>query len=273
MIRADYHMHTHNSGDSDAPMEAMIESAIAKGLERICITEHHDPDYVYVEPEKEGMFTLDLPAYRSEYEKITPLYADRIRVGFGVELGIQAQIADTLREIAASHPFDFIIASSHLCHRKDVFFPYFFEGRSVQESMTEYFESILENLNAFDDFDVYGHLDYAIRYAPEEDKKNYRYEDYADLLDTILKKIIEGGHGIEINTGGLRRGLESVNPDEAIVKRYRELGGEIITAASDAHEPSIIADHFEVTEAVLKRCGFRYYTVFSGRKPEFLPLE
>ncbi len=254
-------------------MEAMIESAIAKGLERICITEHYDPDYVYVEKDKEGMFDLDLPAYRAEYERIAPLYKDRIRVCFGMELGIQAQIAPKLKEIALSYPFDFIIASSHLCHRKDVFFPYFFEGRSVKESMTEYFESILENVNAYDDFDVYGHLDYAIRYAPEEDKKNYRYRDYADLLDTILQKIIEGGHGIEINTGGLRRGLASVNPAEEIVKRYRELGGEIITAASDAHEPSIVADHFNVTEAVLRRCGFRYYTVFSGRKPEFLPLD
>ena len=44
-ILADYHMHTHNSGDSDAPMEDMIKSAIDKGLKQICFTEHQDEDY------------------------------------------------------------------------------------------------------------------------------------------------------------------------------------------------------------------------------------
>ena len=30
----------------------------------------------------------------------------------------------------------------------------------------EYFESILENISAYDGFDVYGHIDYVVRYGP-----------------------------------------------------------------------------------------------------------
>lgn len=30
----------------------------------------------------------------------------------------------------------------------------------------EYFESILENIESYQDFDVYGHLDYVVRYGP-----------------------------------------------------------------------------------------------------------
>ena len=45
MIKADYHLHTHFSSDSTAPMESMIRQGIASGLEILCFTEHHDIDY------------------------------------------------------------------------------------------------------------------------------------------------------------------------------------------------------------------------------------
>ncbi|MBP5384952.1 MAG: histidinol-phosphatase HisJ family protein [Lachnospiraceae bacterium] len=271
-IQADYHMHTHHSGDSTAPMEAMIERAIACGLKHICLTEHHDPKFVYDTPDKEGMFELDPGPYREEYLEMSSRYASRIQVCFGMELGVQPDIVPDLKAAVSAYPFDFVIASSHLCHKKDPYYPAFFEGRSSREAFEEYFVSILENIRAFDDFDVYGHLDYAVRYAPEKDR-NYHYKDHADILDEILKALIDAGKGLEINTGGLRRGLSSTNPSEEILKRYRELGGEIITAASDAHEPAFIANRFAISEAILKRCGFRYYTIFYGRKPVQLPFD
>lgn len=77
--------------------------------------------------------------------------------------------------------------------------------------MTMYFENILANLSVHTDFDVYGHLDYAIRYAKEKDK-NYSYEKYKNIIDRILETILSLGKGIEINTAGLRKGLRSTNP-------------------------------------------------------------
>ena len=44
------------------------------------------------------------------------------------------------------------------------------------------------------------------------------------------------GKGIELNTGGFKYGLGHPNPCEDIIKRYKELGGEIITLGSDAHK-------------------------------------
>ena len=39
-------MHTSFSGDSEAPMEDMIERSIALGLKEITITEHMDNDFI-----------------------------------------------------------------------------------------------------------------------------------------------------------------------------------------------------------------------------------
>ena len=54
--------------------------------------------------------------------------------------------------------------------------------------------------------------------------------------------------------------------------RYRELGGEIITIGADAHGPEKIAYDFDKAAAILADCGFKYYTVFQNRKPEFVKL-
>ena len=53
-ILTDYHLHTFYSGDSQTPMEEMIEKGISQGMETLCFTEHMDMDFPYVtEEEKE----------------------------------------------------------------------------------------------------------------------------------------------------------------------------------------------------------------------------
>ena len=141
----------------------------------------------------------------------------------------------------------------------------------LQMHLGEYFESILENISAYDGFDVYGHIDYIVRYGPNKNRE-YSYGRYKDILDEILKKLISMGKGIELNTGGYHYGLGEPNPCTAVIRRYRELGGEIITIGADAHTPDKIACAFDKAASVLEACGFRYYTIFKDRKPEFISL-
>ena len=118
---------------------------------------------------------------------------------------------------------------------------------------------------------MYGHLDYPVRYAPDRDA-GYSYERYRDILDEILKLLLRKEKGIELNTGGIKSGMHDFHPCMGILKRYRELGGEIITVGSDAHEASYIAAHFQRAAEVLRECGFRYYCVYEKRTPIFLKL-
>ena len=53
---------------------------------------------------------------------------------------------------------------------------------------------------------------------------------------------------------------------------YHDLGGEIITVGSDAHEVKFFAYRFDVVADMLKNAGFNYYTIFNERKPEFIRL-
>ena len=269
-ILTDFHTHSSFSGDCNTPMEHMVEQAINLGMSHLCITEHFDPDY----PVREGEnldFGLDINAYREHFLDLKDKYKKQIRLLWGVELGLQTHIFPLLQTFVQNHPFDFVIASSHLCNGGDPYYPDFFDNRSEESVYEEYFSCIAENVKSFKDYDIYGHLDYIVRYGPNKDAL-YSYEKYRDIYDTILKTIIQSGKGIELNTGGVKYGLKDLHPTYDVLKRYKELGGEIITIGSDAHTPDNLLKHFDRAREVLLNCGFEYYTIFQERKPEFIRL-
>ena len=263
----DQHMHCNFSGDSDALPEDMIRAGIAHGLSGICFTDHLDYDY----PEEPNIFLLDFDNYFKVLPDLREKYADKISVNIGIELGLQPQAAGQNLAVAEKYPFDFIIGSSHVVNHMDPYYPEFFAGRDEDAAYMEYFESVLENINSGVDFDVYGHIDYVVRYGPNKNAF-YTYEKFKDIIDEILTQLISKGKGIEVNTGGFKYGLGHPNPTEDIIKRYWELGGEIITMGADAHVPEYVAYEFDKTAQIIKNCGFKYYTVFKNRKAEFIPL-
>lgn len=263
----DQHMHCNFSGDSDALPEDMIKAGIAHGLSGICFTDHLDYDY----PEEPNIFLLDFDNYFKVLSDLREKYADKISVNIGIELGLQTQAAGQNLAVTEKYPFDFIIGSSHVVNHMDPYYPEFFAGRDEDAAYMEYFESVLENINSGVDFDVYGHIDYVVRYGPNKNAF-FTYEKFKDIIDEILTQLISKGKGIEVNTGGFKYGLGHPNPTEDIIKRYRELGGEIITMGADAHVPEYVAYEFDKTAQIIKKCGFKYYTVFKNRKAEFIPL-
>lgn len=271
-ITTDYHLHTYFSGDSDTPMEDMVKQAISLGLTHICFTEHMDMDQP---PSPHGEildFEVNTDSYLFELITLKEKYAKEIQVNFGIELGLNPVISRKLAAYIKSFDFDFVIGSTHLCNGIDPYFPEFFEGKSDEEAHREFFQCTLDNIKSFSNYDVYGHLDYIVRYGQNKDA-NYSYEKHKDIIDEILKKLIYKEKGLEINTGGLKKGLRDVHPYTDILKRYKELGGEIITIGSDAHCTTDLGAGFNQAEAVLRECGFSYYTIFEKRMANFIKLK
>lgn len=272
MIKCDYHMHSSFSGDSDEPIEKMIEKSIDFGLENICFTEHYDPYFPCYLPGEDGMFDLNEKAYMDKADILRKSsYRERINLNFGIELGMYPGIYGIGKSIIDANPYDFVICSSHTALKQDPYQPDYWEGKSVISGATDYFNEILENVNNFTDFDVYGHMDYCMRYvdATDEDKNILNYYDIFKEIFTIL---VNNGKGIEINSNGLRSRLKEFNPSPDILRLYKECGGEIITFGSDAHCAERIASYNKEAEELLKSLGFKYYTIFSERKPSFISL-
>ena len=271
-IRSDYHLHSDFSGDSQEPMVPIIEKAIQLQMESLCFTEHMDMDYPIVKGYEDLSFDLDASSYLLEFQKMKELYQPKISLFYGVELGLQPHLAKRNQDFILSYPFDFVIGSSHILYNEDVCDPAIYENRDQGDVYREYFESILENILCYDNFDIYGHLDYIVRYGPNKDM-GYSYKKYEDIFEEILKVLIHKGKGIEINTGGLAKGLKNIHPLPEVLNRYRELGGEIVTVGSDAHKATDLMRYFLEAEKVLKSFNFKYYTVFENRKPIMKKLD
>ncbi|WP_235396155.1 histidinol-phosphatase HisJ family protein [Faecalicatena contorta] len=266
-IIADIHMHSTFSHDSESAPEEMIRGAVEKGLRTICFTDHYDKDEM--EWGEESIFDPE------EYFRILPplaeKYKDKIDVKIGVELGLRPYLGDYYRAFVKKYPFDFVIGSVHMIQSTDPAAGKLFRDYTDEEAYRIGFEEMLEDIKNFDDFDSFGHMDYMVRYAREQEK-SYSYRGFADEIDAVLRALVEKGKALELNTAGLKYGLPFAHPHPDILKRYRELGGEMITVGADGHKPEHIAYDFHKVSQILQACGFRFYTVFSDRKPIFIEL-
>ncbi len=272
MIKADIHTHTNFSSDCETQMEALIETAIRKGLQTLCFTEHMDKDYPNRDPKAPLEFCLDIDSYRTKYLEMKEKYAGRIELLCGVELGLQPHIVDWNKDYVNHHDYlDFVIGSAHTIGKKDPYYATFFEGRSEREAYNEYFDEALLDISLFDDFDSFGHFDYVVRYGPNRNR-DYSYRSYSDRIDPILKLLIEKGIALEVNSAGYRKGLGEPNPSKDVILRYKELGGELVTIGSDAHTTDSLCSDFDAVEALLLECGFSHHAVYKNRKPVFYPL-
>jgi len=264
---SDYHLHSHHSADSEESCEAIIKRCVELGMQSCCFTDHNDFNW----PLPEFNFDLNIDEYFKELLSLQEEYKNKIQVNIGVECGIAPENSKVNESFISSHPFDFVIGSCHIVNGKDPYYPDFFEGKSDKVAFLEYFEALVKGFKEFKNFDVLGHLDYIVRYSPNKEK-NYSATDYMDYIDYLLKESIALGKGIEINTNGLKSGLPFANPCLEILKRYKELGGEIITIGSDAHSIANIGYQFEKASAFLAAAGFKYYCQYKNRKPEFTNL-
>lgn len=284
MIKSDNHVHTSFSTDSHAPMEDMLLQAIQAGFSSICFTDHMDYNFPPQDNSKDIQeFFLDTPAYHKEVTRLAALYP-QIKIRFGIELGLKEDVIEQCRQLASLYNFDFIIGSTHLVNDIDPYYDKFWQETNEKTALRRYYEATLANIGSGADFDVYGHIDYITRYTPYMKKlrSSNSYdeaysvsitESFLDIIEEILKQLIYNGKGIELNTSGLKYGINHPHPHEKILKLYHSLGGEIITIGSDAHETRHLGFAFDKVPGILKSCGFKYYTEFTNRRPEMLPVQ
>ena len=226
----DRHVHSRFSCDCRTPERDVLDAAVKKGLKEICITDHCDID---MGPD----WYLPVEEYVTVWEKLKKEYEDRIDVHIGVEMGLNPEFNDKIDAYLASYPFEVVIGSIHTMQGSD---PYYRKDYDCtdREFYRLYFETALERIKNSKGFNVFGHMDYVVRYGYEKGA-SYEPEAYAGYIDEILKEIISRDIALELNTGGLRKGVDFVHPHAYILGRYKELGGKYLSTGSDAH----FADH------------------------------
>lgn len=252
----DYHLHSKFSFDSQESVENICKKAQEVGLNEICLTEHFSMNENNV-----SYGFLDFQKYIEEINKYNSLKSNDVEIKIGLEIGEGHLRINEIDEYLQGKKIDFIIGSVHRIN--DIGIMKYIEMHDIKKVYEDYFLELYK-LSHIGEYDVLGHLDIVQRYSWEKYDK-YNYISYLDLIDNILKRVIERGKGIEINTSILKKHNDFM-PKFDIIKRYKELGGEIITVGSDAHKSDRVGEGITLTYELLREAGFKYVTRYDKRK-------
>lgn len=265
----DLHTHTDNSFDGHHSAMFLCESAYMKGLRAIAFTDHIEIDGFY-----SGNFDTTARQAYFYVANARSAFNGKLIVCNGIELGQAIYDIPVAEALLEKFSYDIVIGSVHnLRGRKDFCdLDYDNEAANYEELLDEYFDELI-NLVNWGKFDTLAHLTYPVRYIIGEQKKPLDMSRYSDKIDTILKILVEKGKALEINTSGLRQPLGDTMPNISIVKRFRELGGELITVGSDAHYAEHLGAGIEEGMRIAKECGFDCISLFKNREPTLIPIE
>jgi histidinol-phosphatase (PHP family) len=258
-VLADYHVHTSLSADGRGSPREMCLRAVELGLREVAFTEHldaapGDPSYMF----------FDYDAARRAVEDCRREFAGALAVRFGVEMDYQPHIHDVLARIVENGEFDLVVGSSHYIRGEMGWFPEVYRRHDERWAYEGYFEGVLA-LARSGLADVVAHLDLVKRYAIPQYGPCDRSR-WAGRVEEILVEMVRRGLALELNTSGLRQAPKETFPDEATVRRFRELGGRLVTVGSDCHGPEDLGGGFAEAEGILSRAGFGSAARFEGRR-------
>jgi histidinol-phosphatase (PHP family) len=271
MIETHCHTIFSNEPRSD-PMDLFqaCEKAIAIGLQGITFTEHVDTD-------DNHPIMVDSAGYRAAIAEARCRFAGRLEILIGLEADLMEGVFTRVSHESADWELDYLIGSQHLVDDvHDGTLVTFFLGKTKLQVYRMYLEKILASIKKIDGFDMLGHFNYITRNALDPDWTMH-YDDFADLLDAIFTELVNKDKGLEFNTAVYYARKEVLPPGHLestlkLLRRYRELGGEKICLASDAHYPAVIGYRFDHFRELLRTAGFRYGVYFVHRQPRFYSL-
>lgn len=263
MYLIDYHCHSILSPDGQVPLAVMAEHAAAAGISELCITDHCD----LVSADARRVYGYDWAPVLAQFHETVPQFRGRLELKLGLEFGSGHVDAAASEKILAQPELDFVIGSVHnLCMEKggiDFYFLDYSTPEKCWDALDDYFDS-MEKLVVTPYYDVLGHIIYPLRYM----HGMVGMDRYYDRIHDILRTVAAMGRGIEVNT---YRG-NTVADWAPVLERYRDVGGEIVTVGSDAHDPAYAGAGAREAYALLEQLGFRYVAVYDKRVPQMTAL-
>lgn len=270
----DQHLHSKHSYDSQADPVDVVRRAIEVGLTGLTFTEHYDthPSELASSVYDDAQYGVTIEALRLEFGK-------SVRVGKGIEVDFQEQNMPAIVEFLDDHEFDLVILSVHWFGGRPIFRKDSWTGQDPSENTRRYLEAVLQAMRFCERlhgdrprvFDVLGHLDFVKRYSRRYAKCDH-VADHGDLIDEILRTCLAADIIPEVNTSTVRQGLGESMPGPAVMRRYAELGGTMMSIGSDSHRAEHIGADFDGELSTLRNAGIPQIAVFEDRHRRAVPI-
>jgi histidinol-phosphatase (PHP family) len=271
----DFHVHCDYSIDASGSVEEFARLALEQGLDEICFTTHCDLDprrrhhdgLVRVAGEVVDVTSDWLGSYVAEVRAAAQAYGRRgLKILCGLEIGYTPGIEDMIEAVVGDFDFDFILGGVHTLDGVD-----YFAEKSPRQVCELYFEKIGEAIRS-DLFDCIAHLDIYKRCGLDFYGEPLNVA-HRGLVEPLLEEMSGRGLSLELNSGGLRKGLRWPYPSPDILKAARGAGVTEITPGSDAHQPDQVGLGLDKCLELAQQAGFDRVAVFEKRSKREIPLQ
>jgi histidinol-phosphatase (PHP family) len=274
-LPADSHVHSEWSWDTGGPgseadgtMLRTCERAVAIGLPAVVFTEHLDFEGWRIEPQDatdaiqhlispKGILevpSLDVAGYLDCVDRCRSLFPT-LRILTGVEFGQPHLFEQQASQLLDLSKLDRVNGSLHTLQngaaRSEPVT--LFRCWPADRVMWEYLAEVPRMVAASNSFEVFTHIDYAVRSWPVAEAGPFDPRRFEEGFRQAMRALVDGGRALEMNTRRLW---------PWIPQWWKEEGGKAITFGSDTHVPDDLADHFPEAVAMVEHYGFR-----PGRTP------
>ena len=251
--------------DAEHPVSHMVSAAQEKKIRVFAITDHCE-----LNQWEKDCLAQTLPQSVETTEALKK--SAGLKLLTGVELGQPLQAMERAEEVLGNYSFDIVIGSLHNNAGRPDFYFYDFVSASddtIFHLFKLYYAELLQMVE-WGRFDTLAHITYPYRYlntARREREILVRPESFDPDADRVFEALIDSKKALELNTSSLRRSEEDLALNIRYFKRYRELGGELVTVGSDAHTPEKVGDGLDLAYKILADAGFREIVYYEKREP------
>lgn len=270
-LPADTHVHSEWSWDagsdpaSRGAMRRICQRAVDIGLPTVVFTEHLDfeqhwrvgdgdiGEHAQKYVDETGHVRLpsfDVDGYLASIDRCRHDFPS-VRLLTGVEFG-QPHLWDSRAAgLLSSGVIDRVNGSLHMLPflNGDRTEPTtLYRHRPADEVMWAYLEEIPRMVAGSSSFEVFTHIDYAVRSWPSESAGPFDHRKFEEGFRSAMRSIALSGRALELNTRQLKAWIP---------RWWAEEGGRAISFGSDAHAAEPLARGFAAAVAMAEAAGFR----------------
>lgn len=264
-IIADCHTHTNISHDCDCPLDDLVKSAKTKNINVLTITDHCD---IMTDAKDNILNSIELSLSNIRSSSIK---SKDIKLLFGIEIGESYSDLRFTEELLSSYHFDEVIGSVHSVRNPKFNKIYYseidfstFNEDEIYLYLDNYFDDVIHMVSVFK-CDVLAHLTCPLRYIVHKYNIPVSLSPFSEKISNILDIIINRKIALEINTSCISNNI--LMPNTEILRLYREKGGYLVTAGSDAHTKDNVGNGFYKLAQTLKELGFEHCYYYENRQP------
>ncbi|EPW6429585.1 histidinol-phosphatase [Vibrio alginolyticus] len=267
----DLHTHTQYSKHATGEIEEVVKSAIAKGIQVLCLTDHAP----YLVDSNNRILESELDDYIKEARFISSKYSEEIKVLVGLEVDYHPEHEDYIAHLLRAVEVDYVIGAIHYVY---------VDGQKINVWDIE----CLSSNNFIDNYFLYlrkmvvsGFFD-AIAHPDTIMRGGISSSEFFERFLPLAQEMKSHGVSYEINcsSGGKsnydpktksKTKGEAVYPNYELVATLIDLGLSF-TVGSDAHRPNDVGYGVRQNLEACMRAGMNSITYYEARKPILLPI-